>query len=135
MTSLFNPSSVAIIGASENKSKWGYWLAKGALAGRHRRQVTLVNRTGGAIDGVPFAPELTEPIDLAVISVPALGFVAAVADALAAGASAVVGVTAGLSAADAAETLQLVRASGAKLLGPELHGRRLGRRRSPAPLG
>jgi acetate---CoA ligase (ADP-forming) len=121
-SSLFNPSSVAVIGASENKSKWGYWLAKGALSGRHRRQVTLVNRTGGAIDGVPFVPTLNTTIDLAVISVPAPGFVDAVAASLEAGASAVVGVTAGVAAADAQQARSLVRGSGARLLGPNCMG-------------
>ena len=40
---LFDPVSVAVVGASGNPAKWGYWLAKGALAGRGRRAVHLVN--------------------------------------------------------------------------------------------
>ena len=28
---LFDPRSVAIVGASANRQKWGYWLARGAL--------------------------------------------------------------------------------------------------------
>jgi acyl-CoA synthetase (NDP forming) len=122
VTSLFDPASVAVIGASENKSKWGYWLAAGALRGRHRRTVTLVNRSGGAIDGVDFVPALDTPVDLAVISVPAAGFLAAVTSALEAGASAVVGVTAGVPAADAEQARLLVRESGARLLGPNCMG-------------
>lgn len=55
---LFDPESVAVVGASGNPEKWGYWLASGALAGRHRRTVQLVNRRGGVLDGVPFLPGL-----------------------------------------------------------------------------
>ncbi|MEU3336913.1 hypothetical protein ACWCQ1_33270 [Streptomyces sp. NPDC002144] len=28
---LFDPASVAGVGASDNPEKWGYWLAEGAL--------------------------------------------------------------------------------------------------------
>ncbi|MQY33625.1 hypothetical protein SRB17_15860 [Streptomyces sp. RB17] len=31
---LFAPASVAVVGASAQPGKWGYWRAKGALAGR-----------------------------------------------------------------------------------------------------
>lgn len=123
LETLFNPKSVAIIGASEDRSKWGYWLSVGALRGRDHRRVTLVNRRAGSIEGVHFVPTLDgEAIDLAVISVPAAGFVVAVTAALAAGASALIGVTAGVPAADVAQALSLVRAAGASLLGPNCMG-------------
>ena len=38
-----DPRSVALVGASADPAKWGHWLARGALAGRHRREVHLVN--------------------------------------------------------------------------------------------
>ena len=59
----------------------------------------LVNRRGGTVLGRPVATslaELGEPVDLVVVSVPGAGFEAAVDDALAAGARAIVGITAGL---------------------------------------
>ncbi|MDT5011092.1 MAG: hypothetical protein QOH57_2709, partial [Mycobacterium sp.] len=34
---LFDPRSVAIVGASNDPAKWGNWLARGALRGAHRR--------------------------------------------------------------------------------------------------
>ena len=46
-----DPASVAVVGATAGQAKWGYWLAKGALAGRHRREVYLVNRSGAEILG------------------------------------------------------------------------------------
>ena len=34
---LFAPASVAVVGASAEPRKWGHLLARGALAGEHRR--------------------------------------------------------------------------------------------------
>src|SRR5258708_25594021 len=47
LDSLFSPRSVAVVGASRDPAKWGGQLARGALKGRHRRIVGLVNRSGG----------------------------------------------------------------------------------------
>ena len=46
-----DPASVAVVGASSDPAKWGYWLAEGALAGRHRREIYLVNRSRSEILG------------------------------------------------------------------------------------
>ncbi|MDX6593186.1 MAG: hypothetical protein QOJ13_2382 [Gaiellales bacterium] len=128
---LFAPRSVAILGASNDPSKWGNWLAEGALKGAHRRPVYLVNRNGGEVLGhraytsleeIPDAPELV------VIAVPAAGFEQAVDAALAKGARALVGITAGLgeSGGDAATReralVERIRAAGAMLLGPNCLG-------------
>ncbi|MEV8311407.1 hypothetical protein AB0P36_29740 [Streptomyces flavidovirens] len=40
LDALFDPRSVAVVGASDNPEKWGYWLASGALEGRDRRRST-----------------------------------------------------------------------------------------------
>ncbi|RZU75483.1 acyl-CoA synthetase (NDP forming) [Micromonospora kangleipakensis] len=125
LESLFAPASVAVVGASEQPTKWGYWLSVGALTGRERRSVHLVNRRGGALDGVSFAPSLAalgEPVELVVVATPAAQFSSTVDEALAAGAKAVVGITAGLSRAAQAEVAARVRAAGAVLLGPNCMG-------------
>jgi acetate---CoA ligase (ADP-forming) len=125
LEALFAPESVAVVGASQTPSKWGYHLSRGALAGRASRRVHLVNRRGGALDGVAFAPSLTavgEPVELVVVAVPPESFASTVDDALAAGACAVVGVTAGVPAASVATVAQRVRAAGAVLLGPNCMG-------------
>ena len=121
LESLFDPGSVAVVGASSQPGKWGYLLARGALAGVHRRSVWLVNRRGGEILGEPVFRELDElpaAPELVVVSVPPAGFDAAVDDALAAGARAIVGITSGVETAAAAR----VRAAGAVLLGPNCLG-------------
>ena len=128
---LFDPRSVAIVGASDDPAKWGNWLGRGALRGEHRRPVYLVNRNGGTVLGrtahrsladLPGAPELV------VVAVPAAAFEQAVDDALAAGARALIGITSGLGELGAEAGLreralvERVRAAGAVLLGPNCLG-------------
>jgi acyl-CoA synthetase (NDP forming) len=128
---LFDPTSVAIVGASATAGKWGNWLATNALKGKRRRRVALVNRSGGQILGEQAYRSLAEaggPIELVVIAVGAAGFEQAVDDALAAGARAIVGITAGLGEAGGAareserRVVERVRAAGAVLVGPNCLG-------------
>ena len=78
---LFDPRSVAVLGASDDPAKWGQWIAAGALKGSDRRDVWLVNRKGGEIlghkayrslDELPGAPELV------VVVLPAAAFEGAI---------------------------------------------------------
>ena len=128
---LFDPRSVAILGASNDPTKWGHALARNALRGGHRRSVFLVNRRGEAILGQPgyrSLAELPQVPELVAIVVRADGFAAALDDALRAGARAIVAITAGLGERDqAGRTLQRaaaerVRAAGAVLIGPNCLG-------------
>lgn len=122
LTALFAPRSVAVVGASDDNTKYGNWIAVRALRGD--RTVHLVNRTRPTVLGRPALPSLREvdgPVDLAVIAVPAAGFDAAVEDALAVGVRAIVGISGGLDEQQAAIAAK-VRASGACLLGPNCLG-------------
>ncbi|MCZ3385738.1 MAG: acetate--CoA ligase family protein [Actinomycetia bacterium] len=129
LEALFAPASVAVIGASDDIRKWGNWLAKGALAGPV--PVHLVNARADVVLGRPAVPSLVQAgltADLAVVAVPASAFEAAVDDALAAGARAIVGISAGLGETGpegiAREQAVVVRvqAAGAVLLGPNCLG-------------
>ena len=128
---LFSPQSVAIVGASNDRSKWGGDLTARLLRGPAGRPIYLVNRKGGEIQGRPShisLRELDAPIDLVFLVVPATGFDAAVDDALAAGAKALVVVTAGLGElggegrARQQAAVARVRAAGALLVGPNCPG-------------
>jgi acetate---CoA ligase (ADP-forming) len=128
---LFNPRSVAILGASNDPAKWGNRLALGALRGEKSRAVYLVNRKGGEIlerQAYPTLADLPEAPELVVLSVPADGFEDAVDASLAAGAKALVGITTGLGEtgdegrAREAAIVERVRAAGAVLLGPNCLG-------------
>ena len=128
---LFDPRSVAILGASNTPGKWGHWLANGALKGEDRRAVYLVNRNGGEILGrnaFRSLAELPESPELVVITVPAGGFEEAVAAALDSGAKALVVISAGLgeSGPEGREreraAVERIRAAGAVLVGPNCLG-------------
>ena len=130
LRALFEPESVAVVGASDDPEKWGNWLARGALRGESRRAVHLVNRRGGEVLGRPAHPSLTslpEAPELAVLAVPPAAVEAAVDDAIAAGCRALVVITAGETDGDAggprdAALARRVREAGVILLGPNCLG-------------
>ncbi|MFM9368625.1 acetate--CoA ligase family protein [Streptomyces sp. Da 82-17] len=123
---LFDPRSVAVVGASANPEKWGYWLASGALEGRGRRGVHLVNRRGGELRGVPFLPgldALPEPPEHVVVAVPPPQVRPLVEQGLTAGARCFTVITSGGAGADEERRLAAhVTAAGARLLGPNCMG-------------
>lgn len=131
VSALFDPKSVVILGASNDERKYGNWLSVQALRMAGNRTVHLVNRRGERILGHPSLQRLSdldERVDLVVITVPVQGFEQAVDDALDAGATAIVGVTAGFAELGAeGKALQdrivdRVRAAGAVLVGPNCLG-------------
>ncbi|MGZ9935756.1 acetate--CoA ligase family protein [Streptomyces sp. NC-S4] len=131
LTALFDPRSVAVVGASDDPAKYGHAVASQALRAPGRRPVHLVNRRGGTVLGRTAVASLTavgEPVDLVVISVPGAGFEAAVDEALACGARAIVAITAGFAEAGPAglarqrSVAARVRAAGAVLVGPNCLG-------------
>ena len=135
LTALFDPRSVAVVGASSDPAKWGHILSRRALESGSSRPVALVNRSGTEVLGRSTYRTLAEareglgqPADLVVVCVPATSFVATVGEAVTAGARAVVGITAGLAELGAegalaeAEAVAVARAAGAVLVGPNCLG-------------
>lgn len=130
LRALFDPGSVAVVGASDDPVKWGNWLARGALRGASRRTVYLVNRRGGEVMGKPAhrsLAELPEPPELSVLAVPPAGLEQAVDDAIASGSNAIVVITAGETDGDAggqrdAALAARAREAGVILLGPNCLG-------------
>ena len=117
--SLFSdPASVAVVGASADPAKWGYWLASGALTGEHRRRVHLVNRRTDTLlerQCHPSLSALPEVPDLVALCVPA-PFVSDVVDeALALGVRGFLGITAGVPGET--ELAARIRSAGARLVG------------------
>ncbi len=131
LTPLFEPRSLAIVGVSADPGKWGYWFARDAAKGIHRRRVHLVGRSGGELHGLTVhrsIADLPEPPDLVVLSVPAHALEQAVDESLAAGARALVAIAAGLGelGPEGVEReraiVARVRAAGAVLVGPNCLG-------------
>src|SRR5699024_758762 len=123
MEAFFDPGSVAVLGASNDPSKWGFWLAAGALTGAHRRRVHLINSRAASVQGRPtFAhlSELPEIPELLVISIPRPAVPAAGAEALAAGVRAFLIISARVPNAE--DLAARIIAAGARLIGPNSLG-------------
>ncbi|MGD9092050.1 MAG: CoA-binding protein, partial [Anaerolineales bacterium] len=70
----FNPTGIAVIGASTNPSKLGYGLARNLVLSNYQGVVHFVNPRGGGLMGRPIYPSIAEvpdPVDLAIILIPA----------------------------------------------------------------
>jgi len=118
-----SPSAVAVVGASDDATKWGYWLARGALAGAARRRVYFVNTRGGSVLGQPAfrsLSEIPESPELVTFAVPGRSLPAAVDDALVAGSRGLLAIAADV--ADETALAERVRAAGARLIGPNCLG-------------
>ena len=113
-----DPASVAVVGASADRAKWGYWLASGALAGKHRRNVYLVNSRVDQVLGERCAAslfDLPEVPDLVALCVPAAHVPAVVDAGLQLGVRGFLGVTAGVE--DEQALAGRITARGARLVG------------------
>lgn len=127
---IWDPEVVTVVGASADTSKWGWFLARGALRGAGRRTVHLVNRRGVDVEGVPTVRSLAEidgPLGLVVLSVPAASVPEVVDEALGRGATGFLGITAGIDRAVGRpgaerELAERIRAAGARIIGPNCLG-------------
>ncbi|NYD57603.1 acyl-CoA synthetase (NDP forming) [Nocardioides marinisabuli] len=122
---LYDARHVAIVGASADPAKWGYWLSRGALSSDLR--VSLVNRRTPPVLGretVASLAELADTPELVVLATPPAHFEASLDEALGAGARAVVAITADVfdDAVHRERVVRRVREAGAVLLGPNCMG-------------
>ncbi|HEY5693258.1 MAG TPA: GNAT family N-acetyltransferase [Gaiellaceae bacterium] len=127
----FQPRSVAVVGASKRRGSIGGELFRNVLTGDFTGSVYPVNRNGDAVAGVhgySAVGEISEQVDLAVICLPGELVLDAADEALAAGVRALVVISAGFAEtggegiARQEQLLALVRAHGARLLGPNCLG-------------
>jgi acetyl coenzyme A synthetase (ADP forming)-like protein len=71
---LFEPESIAIIGASNAQDKWGNWMVLRPIQSGYRGRIFPVNPKEKEILGLKAYPtilDIPEPVDLAIITVPA----------------------------------------------------------------
>ena len=127
----FEPRSVAVVGASRRRGSIGGELFRNILAADFTGSVYPVNRKGDSVAGVHgygAVGEIAEPVDLAVICLPGDLVLDAAQEALAAGVRALVVISAGFAetgregARRQERLLELVRARGARMLGPNCLG-------------
>lgn len=128
---LFDPRSIAVVGASADASKWGGDIAARLLRNEVSRPFFFVNRRGGQICGRPAyrsLSELPETPEMVMLSMPATAFEATLDEALGMGVKALVAIFAGLgeTGPEGREreraAAERIRAAGALMIGPNCMG-------------
>ncbi len=131
LESLFSPQTVAVIGASREPGKVGYEIVANLLNGGFKGKIIPINPKAADVLGVKCYPDLASAgvkIDLAVLVVPLKFVLASAQSAIAAGAKAMIVITAGFKEVDAEgaalekELLECCRAGGTRLVGPNCIG-------------
>jgi acetate---CoA ligase (ADP-forming) len=127
----FQPASVAVVGASARPGSIGGTVFRNILAGGFAGRAYPVNRSCDPVGGVAAVrsvAQIGEQVDLAILCVPAPHVLDAVADVLSSGTRAICVISAGFAeiGREGAERqerlLALVRAHGARLIGPNCLG-------------
>ncbi|HWN22910.1 MAG TPA: GNAT family N-acetyltransferase [Gaiellaceae bacterium] len=127
----FQPATVAVVGASSRRGTIGGELFRNVLEGDFTGAAYPVNPKGAAVAGVRAygsVAEIPDSVELAVIAVPGEHVYGAAEDALRSGVRALVVISAGFAevGSEGAERqerlLALVRAHGARLIGPNCLG-------------
>jgi acetate---CoA ligase (ADP-forming) len=127
----FEARSVAVLGASSRRGTIGGELFRNILEGEFEGAAYPVNRNGEPVAGVrgySSVADIPDPIDLAVVCVPAAAVLEAVESVLGAGVRAVCVISAGFAEVGSEgeerqrELLASIRAHGARLIGPNCLG-------------
>jgi acetyl coenzyme A synthetase (ADP forming)-like protein len=127
----FAPKAVAVVGASRDPSSIGFRILEGLVHNRFQGPVYPINPKAsviGCIRAYPSVRDVPEPVDLAVIAVPAGAVMGVVDDCAARGVRALVVITAGFAEVNE-EGRQLqkklvdkVRGYGMRMVGPNCMG-------------
>jgi acyl-CoA synthetase (NDP forming) len=129
--SVFNPESVAVIGASAGFGKWGQLITSNIVAGGYRGPVYPVNPRETNICGLSVSRDIRDvpgPVDLAFITTPAPTVPAILNACGDKGVSGIVLITSGFSETDDAgkrleeEVTGICRTRGMALIGPNTMG-------------
>ncbi|MDD3717847.1 MAG: CoA-binding protein [Actinomycetota bacterium] len=85
---LFNPRSVAVVGASNTLGKWGFNMPMNMIGGGYRGEIHMVNPREERVLGFPAYSSLADidaEVDLLVVAIPARGVTEVLAEAAAKG--------------------------------------------------
>ena len=131
IAAILRPRSIAVVGAGRHPGNVGHEVVRSLLVGDFSGTVYPVNPSARAVCGVPaFSALLSipEPIDLAVVAVPASAVPGVIEEAASIGVRAVTIITAGFGetgrsgAAVEAELLSVARRHGMRIVGPNCLG-------------
>ncbi|WP_028845602.1 acetate--CoA ligase alpha subunit [Thermodesulfovibrio thiophilus] len=127
---IFNPSSIAVIGASAEEKKVGYAILKNLING-YKGKIYPVNPGRTEIFSLPCYPSVSaipDKVDLAIIVIPAKAVKESLKDCAQAGVKGVIVITAGFKEVGGdgvtreGEIVEIVRSSGMKMVGPNCLG-------------
>jgi len=127
----FHPRSVAVIGASRDRTHIGYRLIESLQGGHYAGMIIPVNPYATEIAGLPVFPSLKSipgPVDLALIAVPPNAVLGIIDDCAAKQIPAAILITAGFAETGEAgtsleqELRENVRRHGIRLIGPNCFG-------------
>ena len=131
LASFFAPAALAVVGASPDTGRIRGALLAAVLSGGYGGRVFPVNPSYREIAGLPCFPTLAaigEPVDLALIAIPARAVPAALEDCAAQAVSHAVILSSGFAEGDAADTAleerikEIARRTGLRVCGPNAEG-------------
>jgi acetyltransferase len=128
---IFSPRSITVIGASRHPGKIGYELIHNLILNEYKGRIYPVNPKADAIHGLPCYPTvaaLPEPVDLAIVTVPAPLALAAVEECGKKGIKGLIVITSGFREIGGIgldrerELVALVQKYGMTMIGPNCMG-------------
>ena len=81
---IFDPKSIAVVGASNVVGKWGFIMPVNALGGGYKGDFYMVNPKEKTVLGFPSYPNLSDvdkPVDLVIVAIPAAGVLGVIKEA------------------------------------------------------
>ncbi len=132
LTPLFRPKSVALIGASSDPKKYGYWTAKGLIDSDFTGDLYLISRT--AADDIlgykPYASisDVPGPVDLAIVGISPKYILPVIQECADKGVKAIVVVATGFGETGSEgkalenEMVEIARKAGMRIQGPNCMG-------------
>ena len=131
MKAFFEPRVVAVVGANRERGKIGSEILHNLIGDGFTGTIVPVHPTAGEIAGLaayPRVSDIPQPVDLAIVVVPAAHVLAAVEDCIRKSVRAICVISAGFSECDAegrareAALLERIRSAGCRLIGPNCMG-------------
>ena len=131
MEHLFNPSSVAVVGASNTPGKWGFAIIRRVLETQDNRRIYAINNKTPVVLGLTTYERVTDvpgPVDFVVIAIPFQSVPQVMEDCVAKGIKAGLLVSAGLGetgeegAKVEREILSIANNGGLRFVGPNCMG-------------
>ncbi len=127
---LFNPKSVAVVGATSNWNKWGYSTFTSALNGFKGPVYPVNNKEGDVLGHKAFArvTDIPGPVDLVIVVVPSTAVASVMEDCVAKGVKAGVIISAGFAEIGKEgkklqdEVLSIARKGNIRFIGPNCMG-------------